>query len=118
MACFTVPLATAAVASAVKTTLPKSAEGNPFVSRLGWLGKMMFGGSFLLAIEHVYHGEIIFAWPFLTAVRDGNTAEMLREIATSGLAMCAVVTLVWAGIVAASSAFERSASRRFAAHRV
>ena len=43
MACFTVPLATAAVASAVKTTLPKSAEGNPFVRRLGRFGKMMFG---------------------------------------------------------------------------
>ena len=74
MACFTVPLATAVVASAAKTALPASAQKNPFVAKLGWLGKMMFGGSFLLAIEHVYHGEIIFTPPFLTAAKEGPEA--------------------------------------------
>ena len=53
MACFTVPLATAVVASAAKKALPESTHKNPFVAKLGWLGKMMFGGSFLLAIEHI-----------------------------------------------------------------
>ena len=108
MACFTVPLATAAVASAVKTTLPKSAEGNPFVSRLGWLGKMMFGGSFLLAIEHVYHGEIIFSPPFLTAVKEGETAGMLHEMATRGVAMTVLILSVWAAMVVFSTVAERS----------
>ena len=112
MACFTVPLATAVVTHTAKAALPESTGANPFVAKLGWLGKMMFGGSFLLAIEHVYHGEVIFTWPFLTAVRDGNTAEMLHEIATSGLAMCAVVSIVWAGIVLVSSALERASARR------
>ena len=107
MACFTVPLATAAVASAVKTTLPKSAEVNPFVGRLGWLGKMMFGGSFLLAIEHVWHGEITWRYPFLTAVKDGETAGMLREIATIGVSMAVLITAVWAGMVLVASALER-----------
>ena len=108
MACFTAPVAQALVVGALKSSTKKSI--NPFVSRLGLLQKMLFGGSFLLAIEHVYHGEVIFTWPFLTAVRDGNTAEMLHEIATSGLAMCAVVTLVWAGIVlVSSSSLERAA---------
>ena len=89
MACFTVPLATAVVASAAKTALPASAQKNPFVAKLGWLGKMMFGGSFLLAIEHVYHGEIIFTPPFLTAVKEGPeaTSDMLHEMATRGVAM-------------------------------
>ncbi len=116
MACFTAPVAQALVVGALKSSAKKD-SANPFVARLGMLQKMLVGGSFLLATEHVYHGEVIFAWPFLTAVRDGNTAEMLREIATSGLAMCAVVTLVWAGIVAASSAFERASARRLATHR-
>ena len=107
MACFTAPVAQALVVCALKSSTTKSV--NPFVARLGLLQKMLFGGSFLLAIEHVYHGEVIFTWPFLTAVRDGNTAEMLHEIATSGLAMWAVVTLVWAGIVLVSSSLERTA---------
>ena len=114
MACFTVPLATAAVATAVKTTLPKSAEGNPFVSRLGWLGKMMFGGSFLLAIEHVYHGEIIFTPPFLTAVKNGETAGMLHEMATRGVAMAVLIVAVWAVAVVVSTAVERAHEPGFA----
>ena len=109
MACFTVPLATAVVASAAKTALPASARKNPFVAKLGWLGKMMFGGSFLLAIEHVYHGEIIFTPPFLTAVKNGETAGMLHEMATRGVAMAVLLLAVWAVMVAVSALRERSA---------
>ena len=118
MACFTVPLATAAVATAAKATLPESARKNPFVARLGWLGKMMFGGSFLLAIEHVYHGEIIFTPPFLTAVKDGNTADMLHEMATRGVAMTVLLLVVWAAMVAVSTWMERSPSSGLAAQGV
>ena len=99
MACFSVPLTAAAVATAVKASLPESVRRNPFASRLDWLGKMMFGGSFLLAIEHVYHGEITFAPPFLTAVRDGNVADMLYEMATRGVAMAILLGIVWATMV-------------------
>ena len=120
MACFTVPLATAAVASAVKTTLPKSAEGNPFVSRLGWLGKMMFGGSFLLAIEHVYHGEIIFTPPFLTAAKEGPEAvgEMLHEMATRGVTMAVLLAVVWVAMVSVSTLRERAAAGAMKAQEV
>lgn len=108
MACFTVPLATAVVASAAKTALPASAAKNPFVAKLGWLGKMMFGGSFLLAIEHVYHGEITFTPPFLTAVKEGTTADMLHEMATRGVAMAVLLGVVWAAMVGVSTWLERS----------
>lgn len=114
MACFTVPLATAIAASAVKAALPATAKKNPFVAKLGWLGKMMFGGSFLLAIEHVYHGEIIFTPPFLTAVRDGETAGMLHEMATRGVAMAVLLLVVWAAAVAVSTMAERAAAGRAA----
>ena len=103
MACFTVPLATAVVAGAAKNALPESTHRNPFVARLGWLGKMMLGGSFLLAIEHVYHGEIVFTPPFLTAVRNGETGEMLHEMATRGVAMTILLVAVWVGMVAVST---------------
>ena len=110
MACFTVPLATAVVASAAKTALPASAQKNPFVAKLGWLGKMMFGGSFLLAIEHVYHGEIIFAPPFLAAVKEGPeaTSDMLHEMATRGVAMAVLLGVVWVAMVGISTWLERS----------
>ena len=114
MACFTVPLATALAAEAVKAALPEKASKNPFVAKLGWLGKMMFGGSFLLAIEHVYHGEIIFTPPFLTAVKDGNTADMLHEMATRGVAMAVLLGVVWVGMVAVSTWLERSKAARLA----
>jgi len=107
MACFTVPLATAVAATAAKSAICKSAKSGAFAEKLGWLGKMMFGGSFLLAIEHVYHGEIIFTPPFLTAVRDGETSEMLHEMATRGVAMTVLLVVVWAVMVAVSSMRER-----------
>jgi len=104
MACFTVPLATAAVASAIKTALPQSAKHNPFVAKLPWLEKTMFGGSLILALEHVYHGEVVFRPPFLTAISEGPEAvsEMLHEMATRGVAMALLVVAVWAGMVAVS----------------
>lgn len=105
MACFTAPLAEALAVSAVKSFGKSSgSSGNPFVARLGWLRNMLFGGSFLLAIEHVWHGEITWKYPFLTAVAEGDTAGMLREIATTGVAMAGLVTAVWACMVVVSVA--------------
>ena len=112
MACFTVPLATAVAAGAVKAVLPARAKKNPFVARLGWLAKLMFGGSFLLAIEHVYHGEIIFTPPCLTAVQNGETADMLHEMATRGVAMAVLLLVAWVAMVGVSVAVERSAKAR------
>ena len=112
MACFTVPLATAVVAGATKAALPKAARKNPFVAKIGWLGKLMFGGSFLLAIEHVYHGEIIFTPPFLTAVKNGEVADMLHEMATRGVAMAVLLFFVWVGMVAVSTWLERADEKK------
>lgn len=109
MACFTVPLAVAATAVATKKVLPKKAKTNPFVKKLPWLGKMMFGGSFLLAIEHVYHGEIVATPPFLTAIEEGPQAisEMLEEMATRGVAMTLLLIVVWIGMVIVSQIAEK-----------
>lgn len=109
MACFTAPLAQALAVTAAKAASRgrAAASPNPFVRRLGWLQKMLFGGSFLLAIEHAWHGEITWRYPFLTAVKDGNTAEMWHEIATIGVAMAVLITAVWAAMVLVSAALER-----------
>ena len=57
------------------------------------------------------HGEIIFTPPFLTAVRDGETAGMLHEMATRGVAMTVLIVAVWAAMVAVSSIAERFSAR-------
>ena len=107
MACFTAPLAAAVAAGIARRTVAKE-SGNPetisWAAKLGWLEKLSFGGCALLAFEHIWHGEIIFQFPFLTGVRDGNTAEVLKEIATVGGAMTALILAVWIGMLIVSSA--------------
>ena len=112
MACFTVPLAGAVAAGAAHKAMKKSIA-NPFVARLPWLTKMAFGGSFLLAIEHVYHGEIVLTPPFLTAAKEGPEAmsEMLHEMATVGVSMAVLLLVVWVGMVLVSEAVSRGAKK-------
>ena len=53
----------------------------------------------LLAFEHVWHGEVVPWFPFLTAMADpGDAAEMFHEMATVGVCMAVLVTLVWVGM--------------------
>ena len=112
MACFSAPLAAAVVTGVVRRAAAKSPEQPGTISwatKLGWLEKLFFGGCALLAFEHVWHGEIIFQFPFLTGVRDGNTAEVLKEIATVGGAMTALIFAIWIGMLVVSAAIVRRA---------
>ena len=112
MACFTVPLAGAVAAGAAHKVLRKDGA-NPFVAKLPWLTKMAFGGSFLLAIEHIYHGEIIMTPPFLTAAKEGPEAmsEMFHEMATVGVSMAVLLLVVWVGMVLVSEALAKRARK-------
>ena len=110
MACFSAPLAAAIATGIVRRAAAKKSEQPGTISwatKLGWLEKLFFGGCALLAFEHIWHGEIIFQFPFLTGVRDGNTAEVLREIATVGGAMTVLILAVWIGMIAVSSIIVR-----------
>ena len=65
-----------------------------------WLTNLLWGGSALLAFEHVWHGEVTPWFPFLTAMKDPDSmAEMLHEMGTNGVGMALLVTAVWAGMV-------------------
>ena len=111
MACFTVPLAEAVVLTVAKKIVfkhnadlvldeAKMAKNHKIAvvkEKLGILEKMLYGGSFLLAVEHLYHGEISLVPPFFTAMK--NPAEipgMLREMATVGVGMALLTTAFWA----------------------
>ena len=79
--------------------------------KVGWLSKMLWGGSVLLAFEHVWHGEVVPFFPFLTAVENGETAGMLAEMGSTGLMMAVLVTAVWLGMLAVSSVVEKRVLR-------
>ena len=125
MACFTVPAAEAVVTtiagkiikskekknglSGAVNTKPESEDSDKisWSTKIGWLNKMLWGGSALLAFEHVWHGEVVPFFPFLTAVKDGNTMEMLHEMATAGVCMALLVTAAWGIMVGVVSMFEK-----------
>ena len=114
MACLIVPATEAIVTTIVKKSAVKSAEKkgieikNPFLKKMNWLNNMLWGGSALLAFEHVWHGEIVPWFPFLTnAATPESTMAMLGEMATSGVAMALLVTAVWAGIVAFTNVLKK-----------
>lgn len=127
MACFTVP-ATEAIVTTIAEKIIKSKEKKMALSgavntkadengvekislstKIGWLNKMLWGGSALLAFEHVWHGEVVPFFPFLTAVKDGNAMEMLHEMATAGVCMALLVTAAWGIMVGVVSMFEKKA---------
>ena len=114
MACFVVPTVEAIVTTVVKKSADKKAKNekteikNPFLKKMNWLNNMLWGGSALLAFEHVWHGEVVPWFPFLTnAANSADAIEMLGEMAISGTAMALIVTGVWAGIVAIVNANEK-----------
>lgn len=131
MACFLVPAAEAVIVTAVQKTVKSKekeetvqvslAEGSmetvsktPFSTKLGWLNKLLWGGSALLAFEHVWHGEVVPFFPFLTAVQSGETAEMLAEMGSAGVLMAVLVTLVWCCMLGVCAIIEKRALRESA----
>lgn len=129
MACFLIPTAEAIVTTVVAKRV-KDAEkagaadakgtaqaargdgGVPWKTKLSWLNGMLWGGAALLGLEHVWHGEVVFYPPFLTAMHSpADTAAMLREMGTVGVGMAVLVTAVWGVMVLA---VDRSPSIRAA----
>ena len=129
MACFTVPAAEAVVTtiagkiikakekkeglSGAVNTKAESEDSTKISlsTKIGWLNKMLWGGSALLAFEHVWHGEVVPFFPFLTAVKDGNAMEMLHEMATAGVSMALLVTAVWGIMVGVVSMMEKKSKK-------
>ena len=117
MACFLVPAGEAAVTTVVGKLGGKKSRGaaheqagTGFGRKLKWLSNMLWGGSALLAFEHVWHGELTLWFPFLSAMNNpADTAEMLAEMGSVGVAMAAGVTLAWVGMVTVSAVLEKRA---------
>lgn len=112
MACFIVPGTEAIVASIVEKAVASKEEADgtakdlaaqgklTWRQKLSWLTAMLWGGAALLALEHIWHGEVVLYPPFLTAMSDpADTAIMLQEMSTVGVAMAVTVTVAWIAMV-------------------
>lgn len=144
MACFLVPTGEAIVVSLLRLALKKKEEraevqpdslassaslvslaspaslASPGVRtlrrRLRWLSQMLWGGSALLAFEHLWHGEIVPWFPFLTAASDPESAGvMLHEMATAGVMMALLTTVAWGLMCLAASAIEKRSLQQLSA---
>lgn len=90
-----------------------TAEKIPFSRKLKWLSNLLWGGSGLLAFEHLWHGEVVPFFPFLSAANDpADLLTMLQEMSTVGSTMALLVTGVWVGMLAITSAAEKKAIKR------
>lgn len=97
MACFLVPMVLAIITSIIQKTARTLAEK----LKLGLLNAMLWGGVILLALEHVWHGEVTPWPPFLTAMATpSDIPVMLHEMAIVGTTMSIVSLATWGTIVA------------------
>jgi len=115
MACFLVPVGEAIVTTVIQKVVEKKEKkagvdstpksGLTWSRKLSWLNKLLWGGAILLALEHVWHGEVVPWPPFLTAMNNpADIAPMLHEMATIGGAMAIFITVIWIIIVAIADA--------------
>ncbi|AII58572.1 hypothetical protein ASJ33_00240 [Dehalococcoides mccartyi] len=122
MACFLVVAGEAVITTVVQKTVEKkekqqdikadNTSGISWGRKLGWLNKMLWGGTVLLALEHVWHGEVVPWWPFLTAMENpADISPMLHEMATIGGAMALTVTAIWAVMVLVADAKFKASAR-------
>ena len=110
MACFLVPAGEAIVTSVVQKVVENKEKeaggertkklGLSWSRRLSWLNKLLWGGTILLAFEHIWHGEVVPWPPYLTAMANpANVAPMLHEMVVFGGAMAITITVFWGIIV-------------------
>lgn len=129
MACFLAPAAEAIVVSIIKknqkkkeeaafkrgvsaSTVATSQNNIPWSRKLSWLTRMLWGGVFLLAIEHIWHGEVVPWPPFLTAMSNSADIQpMLMEILTVGGSMMLFVTAVWGVMILVAERIYKKSSK-------
>lgn len=92
MACFLTPL----IAALIVTLLQRIVRGTG--ARLRTLATLLWGGSFVLAVEHVLSGELVPWPPFLTAATPAGMPALIQEMIVVGLPMTGAVFAAWGAI--------------------
>lgn len=96
MSCFVVPLAQA-VATTICRKVTRNSTDSVWKAQLPTLEKMLWGGSLVLIVDHIAHGELF--------------SFSLKELLTVGVPMSIVVTLVWMIMILLKSPALRRQSR-------
>ena len=116
MACVIVPGVEAIVVKVIEKKIEKkekksglTAQAEMSISgRIKYLSNMLWGGTILLTIEHIWHGEIQFFPPFLTAMSTkADTMIMVEEIRTVGVGMAILVTVAWGVVIGVQEIMHR-----------
>lgn len=104
MACFLVAATVGVFTTAFRNRIPEKYHIN-------WLNTMIWTGVVALLVEHIWHGEIVPWFPFLTAMSDpADTAVMLTEMAQIGIPMLLAIVAAWGIMVYVAN---RVSSRSF-----
>lgn len=131
MCCFIAPMTEAMITTITTIVLERSektakqgrdlqlaTKKQAICKNLKVLSKMLWGGSALLAFEHVWHGELQAFYPFLTAASSPEAmSQMWQEVATVGTSMAGVVTVAWAALMAVRSKMHREVPAVVEAHK-
>ena len=116
MACVIVPGVEAIVVKVIEKKIEKKEKKSgltaqaemPISGRIKYLSNMLWGGTILLTIEHIWHGEIQFFPPFLTAMSTkADTMIMVEEIRTVGVGMAILVTVAWGVVIGVQEIMHR-----------
>jgi hypothetical protein len=93
MACFIVAAALGVATVAFRHKVPEKYH-------IEWLNVMIWGSVLALLVEHIWHGEIVPWFPFLTAMSSPEEiATMLNEMAYIGIPMLLTVMAIWGAMV-------------------
>ena len=92
MACFITPMVIAIITTLMQKTLGKKTEK----LKLSILNALLWGGVALLAVEHVWHGEVVPWPPFLSAMTNpADIPVMLHEMTIVGGLMTTSIFTIW-----------------------
>lgn len=103
MCCFLVPMAQAVATTIYRKVSESHNTGSGtsafLKSKVKDLEKMLWGGSLMLVVDHIINGELIWRFPFFTALTEvDGPAIFLKELLTVGLPMSLVLSFCWLGV--------------------
>ena len=100
MCCFLVPLAQAVATTIYRKKLGSEIKGEGTAvllkSKVKDLEKMLWGGTLMLIVDHIINGELIWRFPFFTALTETDgVAVFALELLTVGVPMSLAITAFW-----------------------
>ncbi|MEM1526219.1 MAG: hypothetical protein QW775_03300 [Ignisphaera sp.] len=102
MACFITPLAVGIILG----ILGKRFKGYSRL-KLGILVYLLIGGALVLAVEHLWHGEVVLYPPFLTAMQNPeDVPTLLHEVSVVGSSMTFGTAILWLSLLHISKKIE------------